>query len=497
MCGILGIFSHKSVATEIYDGLIHLQHRGQDAAGILTYDGKFHLEKGAGYVRDVFDQDHMERLEGSWGLGHTRYPTAGSKFGVENAQPFTLTAPYGIAMIHNGDLSNYAELKKELAEKDLRHCNTSSDLEVIMHVFSTKLNKLDPNNNFFDNICAAVEAIFTRTRGGYSVIGIIVGKGMIAFRDPHGIRPFVYGSRKNQDGTIDYIFSSENTMYYPLGFKLEGDIAPGEVVYVNERGEMERRVLRKELFTPCVFEYVYLARPDSMMNGVSVYRARLRMGQNLGKSWKEKYPTITPDVIIPVPYSSNTAALSLANELGVRYTEGLYKNQFIGRTFIMPGQAKRRKSVLQKLSPQETEIKDKTVLLVDDSIVRGTTSKEVVKLVRDAGAKKVYFASACPPVKYPDFYGIDLPTRAELIAAHMNEEEIRQFIDADILLYQTIPDLIEAVMRKSEFHCIDSLSMPYLDGKYITGDIDENRIKTLEEQKGYQPTILNLNTKTA
>lgn len=493
MCGVIGIFSHKPVAQEIYDGLIHLQHRGQDAAGILTYDGKFHLEKGAGYVRDVFRQENVEHLEGAWGLGHTRYPTAGSKFSVENAQPFTLTAPYGLAMIHNGDLTNYQELKNELAEKDLRHCNTSSDLEVIMHVFAGKLRKLDPQHDFFENLCQTVETVYTRTRGAYSVVGIVAGKGMVAFRDPHGIRPLVWGSRQNSDGTIDYIFSSENTMYYPLGFKLQGDVQPGELMYVNERGELQRRRLRSEEFTPCVFEYIYLARPDAMLNGVSVYRSRLRMGQNLALRWKEKYPGIIPDVVIPVPFSSNTAALSFAAELGVRYSEGLYKNQFIGRTFIMPGQEKRRKSVLQKLSPQETEIKGKDVLLLDDSIVRGTTSKEVVKLVRDAGAKKIYFASACPPVKYPDFYGIDLPTRAELIAAHMSEEEIREFINADILLFQTIEDLFEAVTRKGEFHNIERLSMPYLDGKYITGDIDEKRLGLLEEEKGFQPTILNLN----
>lgn len=490
MCGIIGIFSHKPVASEIYDGLIHLQHRGQDAAGILTYSKRFHLTKGAGYVRDVFNQSNMEMLEGNWGLGHTRYPTAGSKHAVENAQPFTLHAPYGIAMIHNGDLTNYKTLKEELTEKDRRHCNSSSDLEVIMHVFAAKLEELDPANDFFENICKAVESVFDRTRGGYSVIGLIAGKGMIAFRDPHGIRPFVCGTRQNADGTRDFIFSSENTMYYPLGFKFEGNVQPGEVVYINEKGEMQSRVLRKELFTPDIFEYVYLARPDSVLNNVSVYRSRLRMGQNLARRWKEKYPTVIPDVVIPVPFSSNTAALSMAHELGVRYTEGLYKNPFIGRTFIMPGQEKRRKSVLQKLSPQETEIKDKNVLLVDDSIVRGTTSKEVVKLVRDAGAKKVYFVSACPPVKYPDFYGIDLPTRAELIAAHMSEEEIQEFIGADILLYQTIEDLVEAVTRKGE-HNIDRPSMPYLDGWYVTGDIDIAKIEELEKEKG-APTVFKV-----
>ncbi len=482
MCGILGIYQHKPVSTDLYDGLIHLQHRGQDAAGMLTYNDHFHLKKGLGYVRDVFDQDHMERLEGNWGIGHTRYPTSGSKSDVENAQPFYVSSPYGIAMAHNGDLTNYQALKKELAQKDHRQCNSSSDLEVILHVFASTLQTQPETSNFFESICRSVETVFDRTRGAYSVVGIIAGKGMFAFRDPHGIRPLVYGERKNADGTTDYIFSSENTMYYPLGFTLQGDVQPGELLYVNENGLLHRRRLRQEQFTPCIFEYIYLARPDSTLNDVSVYRARLRMGQNLAIQWKKKYPDVLPDIVIPVPFSSNTAALSMAHELGVRYSEGLYKNPFVGRTFIMPGQAKRRKSVLQKLSPQIFEIKDKNVLLVDDSIVRGTTSQEVVKLVRDAGAKKVYFASACPPVKYPDFYGIDMPTQSELIAANKTETEIREFIGADILLYQTIEDLVEAVTRKGNHH-IDRPSMPYLDGWYVTGDIDKEKLQDLEKEK--------------
>lgn len=482
MCGIIGMFSNEPVAQDIYDGLIHLQHRGQDACGILTYNQRFHIEKGPGMIRDVFTQENIDRLEGNIGLGHTRYSTAGSKFGVENAQPFIVSSPYGISMIHNGDLTNYSELKKELEVKDRRHCNTTSDLEVIMHVFAAKLATLDPNNDIFENLCKAVESVFDRTRGGYSVIGIIAGVGMIAFRDPHGIRPFVCGTRQRADGKRDYIFSSENTMYYPLGFELQGNVQPGELVFINLKGEMQSRVLRKEMFTPDIFEYVYFARPDSMINNVSVYRARLRMGQNLAKKWKEQYPDILPDVVVPVPFSSNTAALSMAHELGVRYTEGLYKNSYVGRTFIMPGQKMRRKSVLQKLSPQETELKDKNVLLVDDSIVRGTTSKEVVKLVRDAGAKKIYFASTCPPIKYPDYYGIDLASRKDLIAANKTEEEIREYIGADILLYQKIDDLVEAVTRKGE-HNIDRPSMPYLDGWYVTGDIDVNNLDNMEKEK--------------
>ncbi len=488
MCGIIGVFSTKPVATEIYEGLIHLQHRGQDAAGILTYENdtksRFYLKKGAGYVRYLFQENEIEALKGNWGLGHTRYPTVGSVFDLANAQPFSVTSPYGISMVHNGNLSNYQELKKELAEKDRYHCNSGSDLETILGVFSITLNKLEDsnspsNNDFFENICKAVEEVYKRAKGGYSVISIIADKGMVAFRDPHGIRPLVRGVRTNPDGNKDYVFASENTMFYSQDFEIQGDVGNGEVVFINKQGQEFRRKLRNEIFTPDIFEYVYFARPDSTINDVSVYRSRLRMGENLAKKWKKLHPDILPDVIIPVPFSSNTAALSMASELGVRYTEGLYKNSFVGRTFIMAGQQKRRKSVLQKLSPQKTEIKDKVVMLLDDSIVRGTTSREVVRLVRNVGAKKVYMVSACPPVVYPDFYGINIPTRRELIAANMDHEEIREYIGTDILVYQEIEDLEEAVMRKGD-HNIDRPSMPYLDGFYVTGDIDEKKMIELE-----------------
>jgi len=485
MCGTIGIFSHKPVAQEIYDGLIHLQHRGQDAAGILTHNNRFHIKKGEGLVRDIFHEGNMQRLVGNWGLGHTRYPTAGSKSSAENAQPLVLNFPHGIAMAHNGDLTNYYELQEELREKDRRLCNSSSDLEIILHIFASKLQDLEHNDNFFESICTAVESVFDRAQGGYSVVGIVAGKGMFAFRDPHGIRPLVYGNRRNEDGTVDYIFSSENTMYYPLEFELRGDVGPGEVIFISNEGKLFCRKLRNESFTPCVFEYIYLARPDSLINNISVYRSRLRMGQNLAKKWKHEFPNVIPDVVVPVPFSSNTAALSFANEIGVRYSEGLYKNPFVGRTFIMPGQEERQKSILQKLSPQETELRDKNVLLLDDSIVRGNTSKQVVNLVHNAGAKRVYLVSTCPPVKYPDFYGIDIPTRSELIAANKTIEEIRKYIGVDILMYQDIEDLIEAVTRKGEHH-IDRLSMPYLDGWYVTGDIDEEKIKELEKRKEHK-----------
>lgn len=483
MCGTLGIFSHRPVAQELYDGLIHLQHRGQDACGILTYSNKFHIKRGGGLVRDCFTQEDMDRFKGNMGIAQVRYPTAGSKTSVENAQPLMLFSPYGIAMSHNGDITNYHELREELTNKEHCYFNTTSDLEIILHIFAREMyNRADNGKSAFQNIVDSVDTVFTRCRGAYSVCSVIAGVGMVIFRDPHGIRPLVCGMRQNNDGTRDYIFSSENTMYYPLGFKFQGNVQPGEVIFINMKGEMRSRQLRNEMFTPDIFEYVYLARPDAMINNVSVYRSRLRMGQNLAKRWLEKYPHVKPDIVIPVPFSSNTSALSFAHEIGVRYSEGLYKNPFVGRTFMMPNQEKRKKSILQKLSPQEVEIENKKVLLLDDSIVRGNTSRLVVKLIRDAGAKEVYFVTPCPPVKYPDFYGIDIPTRDELIGANYTIEEIRKRLDVDILLYQEIEDLVEAVTRKGE-HNIDRPSMPYLDGWYVTGDIDEEKICQLEKDK--------------
>lgn len=485
MCGIIGIISNKPVSTEINDGLIHLQHRGQDAAGILTYENndvnRFYLKKGAGYVRNVFSKPEYlsQDLRGNSGLGHVRYPTNGSAYDLNNAQPFTVSYPYGIAMVHNGNLTNYEECKKFLYDSRRVLCNSGSDLECIMNLFSIKLAKLDKTADLFENICTSIECVYQKAIGGYSVISIIAGKGMMAFRDPHGIRPLVIGERENSDGKKDYIFASETSMFYSLGFKRVGDVGNGEVVFITYDGEIKRRKIRDEEFTPDSFEYIYFARPDAVINDISVYRSRLRMGQNLAKKWKTLYPDIIPDVVIPVPFSSNTAALSMASSLGVRYTEGLYKNPFVGRTFIMAGQDKRRQSVLQKLSPQFTEIRNKKVMILDDSIVRGTTSKEVVKLVRDAGAKEIYFVSACPPLFYPDFYGISIPTQQELIASQMNLEEIRKFIGVEKLMFQDIEGLKEAILRKGK-HNASNLSMPYFNGKYITGDIDTTKFLDLK-----------------
>lgn len=484
MCGVVGVVSHKPVAPELYEGLIHLQHRGQDAAGIMTYDTRFHAKKGVGLVRDIFDETNMVRLQGNVGIGHTRYPTAGG-FSMEEAQPFWTSVPYGIAMAHNGNIVNYNELVRDLAENHQRYVNSTSDTEVILHLFADALDDSTTNHraaSFFDHICGAAEYIFNKLSGSYSAIGMIIGKGMVVFRDPHGIRPLVKGERHNPDGTTDYIFASETTMFYALGFENAGNVAPGEVIYVTEDGTMHSRILQKEQFTPCVFEYVYFARPDTMMNDVSVYRSRLRMGQNLANRWKEKYPDAIPDIVIPAPSTANTAALSFANELGVRYSEGLCKNPFIGRTFIMPGHEERKRSVRYKLVPQETEIRNKIVLIVDDSIVRGNTSKQIVKMVRKFGAKEVYFVAACPPIKSPCFYGVDMPTRSELTASRMSEEEIRKNMGADILLYQELDDLAEAVTRKGE-HDIHRLCMACLDGWYVTGDVDEEKMVEMENKR--------------
>ncbi len=484
MCGIVGIISHKPVAGEIYDSLVHLQHRGQDAAGIMTYNKRMHKQKGLGYVRDIFNEDNMSLLTGNIGIGHTRYPTHGG-FSHGEIQPFWTEIPYGVGLAHNGNLVNYQELAMEIQEKEKRYLNTQSDTEVLLHLFTNSLGKQRPPaspDEFFEHICEAAQAVFKRASGSFSVVAMIVGKGLVAFRDPHGIRPLVKGVRQNRDGTTDYIFSSETTMFYALNYEKARDVQPGEVIFVSDTGKAYSRILKDAEFTPCIFEYVYFSRPDTIMNDVSVYRARLRMGQNLALQWQKQHPGVLPDIVIPSPATANTAALSLAHELGVRYSEGLYKNPFIARTFIMPGQRERQKSVRYKLVPQELEIRGKKVMIVDDSIVRGNTSREIVKMVRDFGAREVYFVSACPPVRFPCFYGVDMPTKSELIAANKTLEEIRQFMNVDILLYQEIDGLVEAVTRKGQHH-IDRPCLACLDGWYVTGDVDQEKMETIETQR--------------
>ena len=484
MCGIVGIQAQVSVASEIYDSLIHLQHRGQDAAGIITYDFRMHKEKGLGLVRDIFNENKMNLLTGNVGIGHTRYPTHGG-FGHGEIQPFWTEVPYGIALGHNGNLVNYKELAEEITDREKRYLNTTSDTEVLLHMFASALGQngsAKSDKAFFEQICGAVKSVFDRTNGSFSVVAAIVGKGLVAFRDPHGIRPLSRGERKSANGSIDNIFSSETTMFHSLEFEAKGNVEPGEVYYVSEAGKVFSKKLVSEEFTPCIFEYVYFSRPDTMMNDVSVYRSRLRMGQNLAKRWLEKHPDVLPDIVIPAPSTANTAALSLAYEIGVRYSEGLYKNPFIGRTFIMPGQAERKKSIRHKLVPQETEIRDKKVMIVDDSIVRGNTSRQIVRIVKDMGAKEVYFVTTCPPVKNPCFYGVDMPTRSELIAAQKSVDEIQAYIGVDILLYQEIPDLVEAVTRRGD-HNIDRPCMACLDGWYVSGNVDEAKMSEMETMR--------------
>ena len=484
MCGIAGIYSHKSVAPELYESVIQLQHRGTDAAGMMTYDKRMHKEKGLGLARDIFTKDNLSLLTGNIGISHNRYPTHGG-FGHGEIQPVWTSVPFGIGMAHNGQITNYDELVEQVTTKEKRYLNTTSDTEVILHIFAEELNRNgnpDSSEEFFELLCGAVGTIFKKVKGAYSVTAMIIGKGLVVFRDPNGIRPLVKGERSNGNGEKDFIFASENSMFYSLGYKPKGTVLPGELIYVNNEGQVFNKRLVKKDFNPCIFEYVYFARPDATLNDVSVYRARLRMGQNLAQAWKKKYPEKKPDIVIPAPSTANTSALSFAHELGVRYSEGLYKNTFIGRTFIMPGQAERKKSVKYKLVPQELEIRDKKVLIMDDSIVRGNTSREIVRMLRDFGAQEVYFAVACPPVKSPCFYGVDMPTRGELIAGNKSEIEIEKYLDVDILIYQKIDSLVEAVTRKGDHH-IDRPCMACLDGYYVCNDVDDEKMNQMETMR--------------
>lgn len=483
MCGIVGIYSHTPVAAELHDSLIHLQHRGQDAAGLLTCHSRFYTKHGLGLVREIFQAKDILALKGKFGIGHTRYPTAGG-YDIADVQPLWIGSPRGIAIAHNGNLVNYRELANEITQVKHRHLNSSIDSEVFLHLLADGLDQggyiADTGQVFFQILKKAIHHIFRKARGSYSAVCVVIGKGLIAFRDPHGIRPLVMGERLNEQGEKDYIFASETTMFYTLGFQPVGDVAPGEVVFVNESGELYRDVIEQKQFTPCIFENVYFARPDSTFNGVGVYRSRLHMGQNLARRWKQIYPDLLPDVVIPAPFTSNTAALSFAHELKVRYSEGLYKNPFIGRTFIMSNGEERSRSVRYKLTPQKTEIQNMKVLILDDSIVRGTTSREIVKMVREFGAKEVYFVSTSPPIRFPCYYGIDIPSKRELIAANLTEEEIKTYLGVDQLLYQQLSDLIEAVARKGDYP-IERPCMACMDGWYVAG-----QIQSAEKQREFE-----------
>ena len=469
MCGVVGVLSKKKVAVQIHDLLMQLQHRGQDAAGIITANERFNIKIGQGLVKDIFTQDDMANLNGNLGLGHVRYPTSGS-LASDETQPFWIGSPYGIAMAHNGQLTNYEKLAEYLKKEKRRHLNTKSDSETLIHLLASSLEDqggdVDTDEGFFAQLEKAIRNLMLNAQGSYSVVCSIIGKGLVAFRDPHGIRPLVMGEREEDGGDKSYVIASENAGFYALGYEQVEDILPGELVFISLAGKVFRKVILQKDFRPCMFEKVYFSRPDAKIDDVSVYRARLRLGQNLASKWQEKFSDIPVDVVIPVPFTSNTAALSFATKLGVRYSEGLYKNPFIGRTFIMPDDAIRRRSVRYKLAPQETEIRDKNVILVDDSIVRGTTSREIVKMVRESGAKSVYLVSTCPEIIHPCFYGIDIPTEAELIAYKHSLEELEKEFGVDGLLYQSQDDLIEALTRRGKYET-KKPCMACLDGEYF------------------------------
>ena len=477
MCGIIGIVGTTEVASALYDGLTVLQHRGQDAAGIATVEGsRLRLHKGNGLVRDVFGQRAMGELRGRIGIGHCRYPTAGSE-GSAEAQPLYVNSPYGIAFAHNGNLVNTDALRREMFEGDRRHINTDSDSEVLLNVLAHELQIQDRMELTPDHIFKAVAGVHARARGGYACIALLLGYGLVAFRDPHGIRPLVLGERVTAEGH-EYAVASESVALDVLGFKRLRDVMPGEAVIITDQGQLHsRRCAEGAVHTPCIFEYVYLARPDSMIEDVSVYKARLRMGEKLAEKILRERPDHGIDAVIPIPDTARTAASALAGVLGVPFREGFVKNRYIGRTFIMPGQGQRVRSVRRKLNPIPLEFRNKNVLLVDDSIVRGTTSRQIVQMAREAGAKKVYFASAAPPVRYPNVYGIDMPAPAELVAHGRTVEEIRETIGADWLVYQDLPDLIEAVAEGNDKlkHFDDSC----FSGNYVTG-VDTEYLRQLE-----------------
>ena len=480
MCGIVCIVSKISVNQAIYVGLTVLQHRGQDAAGIVTCDeNNLYLRKDNGLVRDVIKTRHMLNLKGSMGIGHVRYPTAGCSSSAE-AQPFYVNSPYGITLAHNGNLINAETLKEDLMRDDLRHLNTNSDSEVLLNILANELNKTGKHRDELqpDDIFQAVKHLHKRCRGGYAAVAMITGIGILGFRDPNGIRPIVFGDRKTDIGS-EFIIASESVAVDALDFQLIRDIKPGEAVFITIDGKIFSQQCSDNVnHSPCIFEYVYLARPDSIIDGISVYKARISMGETLAKKIQELIPTHDIDVVIPIPDSSRTAALSLANNLGIKYREGFVKNRYIPRTFIMPGQNIRKKSVRQKLNAINLEFKDKNVLLVDDSFVRGTRSREIVQMAKEAGAKRVYIASAAPPVRHPNVYGLEMPSVNELIAYNRSVEEVAETIGADWLVYQDIEDLISSAQKGN--NSITKFDASCFTGDYITGDVSEDYLARIE-----------------
>lgn len=484
MCGIVGIVSSQPVNQPLYDSLQLLQHRGQDAAGIVTMDGSmFHMHKNLGMVRDVFRTRDMRNLIGNVGIAHVRYPTAGSASSPAEAQPFYVNSPFGMVLAHNGNLTNTDVLHREVFMDDLRHVNTGSDSEVLLNVLAHELQEAVHGHRLtVDDVFNAVAGVHRRCKGAYAVVAMIAGYGLLAFRDPNGIRPLLIGRMAGEAGSGEWIIASESVAVEPLGYTVVRDVAPGEAVLIGPDGVMHsRRCGQSAEFTPCIFEYVYFARPDSIMDGVSIYEARLRMGEYLAEKIRRDFSHLPIDVVIPIPDTSRPSALQLAYKLDLPYREGFIKNRYIGRTFIMPGQATRKKSVRQKLNAMPLEFKDKNVLLVDDSIVRGTTSREIIQMARDAGARSVFFASASPPVRFPNVYGIDMPTRAELLANGRSDEEIARELGADDVIYQDLSDLIAAV--QSVHPNCERFDASCFDGCYITGDVSEEYLARLEGER--------------
>ena len=480
MCGIVGIVGRADVNQDLYDALTALQHRGQDAAGIFTCDRKIHQRKANGLVRDVFQPNHMDALRGRVGIGHIRYPTAGSESPAE-AQPFYVNSPYGIALAHNGNLINAKELGEEMFREELRHVNTESDSEILLNIFASELGRthqlaLDENTIF-----GAVSNVHRRCLGGYAAVALIFGYGVVAFRDPCAIRPICFGVRETAEGT-EYMVTSESAALDALGFELVRDLAPGEAMIITLHGKVyARQCCEEPRYAPCIFEYVYLARPDSIIDEVSVYKARLRMGEALAEKIIREWPDHDIDVVIPIPETSRTACLPLAYDLGVKYRDGFMKNRYVERTFIMPGHTERKRSVRRKLNAIGLEFEGKNVLLVDDSIVRGTTSQQIIQQARDAGARRVYFASAAPPVRYQNVYGIDIPVTGELVAFNRSEEDVARAIGADRLFYQSLDGLVDAVQHGNPR--LQEFDTSCFTGEYVTGGVSRSYLEQIAEHR--------------
>ena len=480
MCGIVGIVSDSSVNQQVYDALALLQHRGQDSTGIATAEGRsIHLKKAKGQVREAFRTRDMRALLGDFGLGHVRYATRGEAQNELEAQPFYVNAPYGIVLVHNGNLTNTRELEIDLSTVDHRHVNTGSDTEMLVNVLGSELQSLVKGGGLdADRLFTAVRRVHQRVEGSYAVIALIAGHGLLAFRDPFGIRPLVLGKRVSDAGRTEWMVASESVALTGSGFQVERDVVPGEAIFIAPDGELASAMTHDSpVLRPCSFEYVYLARPDSVMNGINVYESRLRMGERLADTIAQYTPSGAIDVVMPIPDSSRPAAMEVARRLGIEYREGFYKNRYVGRTFIMPGQATRKKSVRQKLNALESEFRGKNVLVVDDSIVRGTTSREIVEMMRSVGTNTVTFTSAAPPVRYPHVYGINMPSRAELIASGRTIPEVNEALDSDFLVYQEVEDLQKAILDGSD---ITGLDLSCFTGEYVTGDVTPEYLDWVE-----------------